>query len=382
VAEQGLRNEHQQPVSCQPFLDSFSSFQNCLFAPAFRNAINEGAGSYYELAVGTSLVALWDQWKAGDTREAKKAIQRVTKDIRHIFGFASLEINASANGKTLEVVVDGRPYRLSDLGAGLSQFVILFANVAIKRPSMILLDEPELNLHPSLQIDFLTSLASYTTTGCVMFATHSLGLARAVADRVFSFTATAEGTVVTPFERTPNYAEFAGELSFSSFRELGFATLLLVEGPSEVKAVQQFLRLLRRDHEVVVLHLGGSSTISAGRTIELTELKRITTSVAVLIDSERAEPRADLDSARTQFIEDCGKLGFKTCVTDLRAFENYFPDRAIKTVFGEKYRALAPYERLKDLTLAWGKADNWRIAREMTKVELLGTDIGKFLDSL
>jgi len=382
LAEQELRNEHQQAVSCQPFLDSFSSFHNCLFAPAFRNAINEGAGSYYELAVGTSLVALWDQWKAGDTREAKKAIQRVTKDIRHIFGFASLEINASANGKTLEVVVDGRPYRLNDLGAGLSQFVILFANVAIKRPSMILLDEPELNLHPSLQIDFLTSLASYTTTGCVMFATHSLGLARAVADRVFTFTPTAEGTVVTPFERTPNYAEFAGELSFSSFRELGFATLLLVEGPSEVKAVQQFLRLLRRDHEVVVLHLGGSSTISAGRTIELAELKRITTSVAVLIDSERAEPRADLDPARTQFIEDCGKLGFRTCVTDLRAFENYFPDRAIKTVFGEKYRALAPYERLKDLSVAWGKADNWRIAREMAKDELLATDIGKFLDSL
>lgn len=371
-----------QRIWYEPFRESFAAFTNCIFAPAFRNAINEGSGSYYDLAVGTSLVGLWNQWKAGDARAGKLAIQRITRDIRHIFGFDSLEINASANGKTLEVIVDGRPYRLNDLGAGLTQFIILFANVAIRKPALILLDEPELNLHPSLQVDFLTSLASYTSTGSIIFATHSLGLARAVADRIFTFTPSSEGTVVTPFERTPNYAEFAGEMSFSSFRELGFSTILMVEGPSEVKAVQQLLRLLRRDHEIVVLHLGGSSMISPGREIELGELKRITPSVAVLIDSERPEASADISPARKRFLEDCESLGYKARATTLRAFENYLPEHAVKKVKGDAYRALAPYERLQDLTPAWGKAENWRMAREMTKDELLTTDVGQFLDSL
>jgi hypothetical protein len=365
-----------------PFSESFASLAGCLFAPAFRNAINEGSGSHYDLAVGTSLVSLWNQWKAGNTRASKIAIQRITTDIRHIFGFATLEINASADGKTLEVVTDGRPYRLNDLGAGISQFIILFANVAIRRPTLLLLDEPELNLHPSLQIDFLTSLASYTSTGSVVFATHSLGLARATADRVFTFTPSADGTLVARFEQTPNYAEFAGEMSFSSFRELGYSTILMVEGPSEVKAIQQFLRLLRRDHEIVVLHLGGSSTICAGREVELGELNRLTTAVGILIDSERDTASAALEPSREQFLADCAKLGFKVHATKKRAFENYLPDAAIKKVMGAGFRALTDYERLKDVRPAWGKTENWRIAREMTKDELLATDVGQFLASL
>jgi len=378
----GIVDRYGRSLCITPFMELFTGLNACLFAPAFRNAINEGSGNYYDLAIGTSLVALWNQWKTGDARNTKIAIQRITDDIRHIFGFRSLEINASADGKTLDVVVDGRPYRLNDLGAGLSQFVILFANAAIKRPALILLDEPELNLHPSLQIDFLTSLASYTSTGIVVFATHSIGLARAVADRIFTFSPSAEGTIVSPFERTPNYAEFAGELSFSTFRELGFMHLLMVEGPSEVKTVQQLLRLLGRDHEVVVLHLGGESTITRGRSVELGELKRITESVSVLIDSETTEEGAKLPEGRKQFMNDCRSLGFRVHATKRRAFENYLPDHAIKAVKGDKYRALEPYERLGEVDPAWAKAENWLIARRISKEELLKTDVGEFLDSI
>ncbi len=375
-------NQNRTEITWQAFKETFEALQGCMYAPAFRNVINEGSGSFYDFVVGTSLVGLWNSWKAGESRTNKKIIQTITGDIQHIFNYRSLEINMSASGKSLEVIADGRPYRLNDMGAGLSQFIMLFANVAVRRPNFLLIDEPELNLHPSLQIDFLTSLASYTTTGSVIFATHSLGLARAVADRIFTFTPTKDGTVVAPFERTPNYAEFAGELSYSSFRELGFGGLLMVEGPSEVKAVQQFLRLLDLDHKIVVLHLGGSSMIAPGRQLELGELKRISDSIAVLIDSEKTAKDAELAAERLEFVHDCESLGFNVHVTELRAFENYLTDRAIKAIKGDSYRALMPYEKLKDAPLAWSKLENWRMARLMTKEELMSTDVGQFLDSL
>jgi hypothetical protein len=66
-------------------------------------------------------------------------------------------------------------------------------------------------------------------------------------------------------------------------------------------------------------------------------------------------------------------------LTDLRALENYFPDRAVKAVLGDKYSALQPYQKLSDANPSWGKTENWRIASEMTKEELLATDVGKFL---
>jgi energy-coupling factor transporter ATP-binding protein EcfA2 len=364
------------------FYDAFDDFNNCLFAPAFRNAINEGAGSYYEFSVGTAVVSQWNTWKAGTNLAAKRSIQKIQSDIKHIFGLRELEINVSADQKTFEVVVNGRPFRLNDLGAGLAQFIILFANVAVRKPALLLIDEPELNLHPSLQIDFLTALASYTTSGSVIFATHSLGLARAVADRIYSFSPGDRGTIVRPLESTPNYAQFAGEMGFGSYQVLGFKTILLVEGPTEVKAVQQFLRLLGHDHDVITMPLGGSTMIAPGREVELGELLRITDKVAVLIDSERKAEGGPIAADRAEFVRDCAALDFMVHVTERRAFENYLTNTAIQEVKGGKYRALKPYEALSSLSPAWDKNENWRIARAMTLEDLRATDVGQFLQKV
>jgi hypothetical protein len=57
-------------------------------------------------------------------------------------------------------------------------------------------------------------------------------------------------------------------------------------------------------------------------------------------------------------------------------------DRAVKTIMGVKYRALSPYESLKNTNPCWSKSDNWRIARMMRMDDLDSTDLGPFLDSL
>jgi energy-coupling factor transporter ATP-binding protein EcfA2 len=164
---------------------------------------------------------------------------------------------------------------------------VIFGNVAIRRPPFVFIDEPETNLHPALQIAFLTSLARYAK-GNVLFATHSIGLARATAENIYSFQRGTKGIpVVRRFERTPNYAEFAGEMSFSAFQELGCDAILLVEGVTDIKTCQQFLRILKKDARVVVIHLGGDEMVRGGVDQELHELTRITTRVFALVDSER-----------------------------------------------------------------------------------------------
>src|SRR5437899_648594 len=289
-------------IDVKPVIESALLMADSLYIGAFRNAISEGGGSYYDLAIGTSFIDLWNTWKTGVTRQQNLAVQALENDIAHVFGYNRLEVNATAAGqRTLQVIVNGKPYRLRELGAGLSQFLVVFGNVAIRRPAWLLIDEPELNLHPSLQMDFLTSLASYTKHG-VMFATHSVGLARATADRVYSFQKDGYRSVAKPFEQTPNFAEFVGEMSFSSFKEMGFDTILLVEGVTEVKAIQQFLRALKKDHQVVVIHLGGSALIRGGVQAELAELARLSMNVAVLTESERSAPSANLPGARAAFL--------------------------------------------------------------------------------
>lgn len=369
------------PGNAGEFISLFNLLSKSFYVGPFRNAITEGEGNYYDMPVGTSFISQWDLWKTGTRRGDNEAAQQVADDIAHIFDFKRFEINATPDKKALQVIINGKPHRLRELGAGLAQFIIVFGSVATRRPSLLLIDEPELNLHPSLQIDFLTSLASYATYG-VAFASHSVGLARAVSDRIYTFQKQNDAGIVKPFEQTPNFAEFVGEMSFSSFKEVGCDRILLVEGVTEVKAIQQFLRALRKDHTTVLIPLGGSQMLRGGVQQELSELGRLSKNVSVLIDSESENAGATLEQNRKQFVEDCLALGFKVHVTQKRAFENYLCDRALKEEKGANFRALADYDRLADAAQGWAKSDNWRIARRMTRDEVLATDVGAFLDQI
>lgn len=64
--------------------------------------------------------------------------------------------------------------------------------------------------------------------------------------------------------------------------------LLLVEGPTEVKTVTQWLRFWKVQHKVLMIPLGGASLIRGNTEFELQQLQRITTKIFALIDSERS----------------------------------------------------------------------------------------------
>ena len=104
--------------------------------------------------------------------------------------------------------------------------------------------------------------------------------------------------------------------------------------------------------------------------------------VYALIDSERTQSGQALAAGRQGF-EACSKLNIRCRFLERRAIENYFPERAIRGVKNsEKYRALGQYEVLKTVDPAWGKEENWKIARLMTKDDLRGTDLDTFLEEL
>jgi ABC-type Mn2+/Zn2+ transport system ATPase subunit len=366
-----------------PLLRVFEDLTSTHYIPAFRNALNIGTNAnYFDIQTGQAFIAKWQSIKTGNVKEQSQNLYRITDVIRKIFGFKQLDINAAADNSMFQIYVDGHPYKIQELGAGLAQFLVSLLDVAIKKPSYVLIDEPEAGLHPSLQLEFLTALGSFAGRG-VIFSTHSLGLARSAADWIYSVVREPTGlSKVHPFDSTPRLSELLGELSFSGYQELGCNKLLLVEGPKDVKTVQTFLRFLDKDASVVLIPLGGSSLINATAYQQLEELKRLTNKITVLIDSERASEHEPLSKDRQEFVNACTQAGILCHVLQRRAIENYLTDSAIKKVKSEKYRALTPYERLREIEPAWSKEENWRIAREMKIGELDGTDLGEFLKSL
>lgn len=365
----------------KPISRIFNLLARSMYISAFRNAVNAGAAQHYDLTFGTGFVELWDSWQTGGNKAQMQAVSNVTADIQTIFQYSQFDVSANKDNKKLIITVNGKPYKGYEMGAGIAQFVIVFGNVATKRPSFVLIDEPELNLHPSLQIDFLTSLRRYAECG-VIFSTHSIGLARSTADHIYSVQMSAGASRLHKYEATVNMTEFLGEMSFSTVRELGFDKILLVEGGTDVKTMQQFLRKLKKDHTTLILPLGGDRVSGDREQDQLNEVRRITPNIFVLVDSERQDASGPPMAQREKFASACETLGFKVHMTDRRATENYLCDRAVKTVIGHEARGLGPYERLQDAPHSWPKHRNWEIAAEMTLDEMMATDLGEFLAKL
>lgn len=367
-------------IDWAPVEDFFEVLRGMMYLGPFRNVLNQGAPNHFDLSIGTNFVAQWAQWKTGDNRRENRIIGNIEADIRKILALDSLTISTSPDNTQFHVLVDDRPYKLNELGSGISQLVITFGNVAIRRPTFILIDEPELGLHPSLQIEFLTALASYASRG-VIFSTHSIGLARSTAERIFTVNRSDRKTLVRHYESQRNLVEFLGELGYTNLGDLATTNVLLVEGVEDVKTIQQILRKLKKDSQVILLPLGGDAMLNASREVELLELTRLSKNISCLIDSERDIEGAPLKKNRADFVALCQKLKITIHVLERRATENYFTDRAIKLAIAEGYKALKPFQKLKEGT-PWGKGENWKIARELSLEEIETTDLGKFLASI
>ena len=337
------------------------------------------------MSVGTAFTNEWDHLKNGMGTQSAHDALKAEKLISNLLNWPSLSINASSDKKQIYLTKDGvSRFAISELGAGISELVLCIVTAAIKKPSWILIDEPESHLHPALQVKFVDALSSLASHG-VMFTTHSIGLARTCADSILVVEQdTAGRSRLRPFESIANYSQLMGELSFSQFHELGFNKLLLCEGVTEVKTLRQILRHWKLDASVMLVPLGGTSLIDSKRQYELSEFKRFGVEVFVIVDSERDSAETSKPD-RNKFIAQCERIFGTTHAiqTKYRATENYFTAEAIsKAMCSDKYIPLGPFQNSKDLALFWGKNQNWRVAAEMTKSDWQKTDFGPFLDRM
>jgi predicted ATPase len=384
IVAPGVLNAGSVIVDLAPLFATVQQLVNSCYLPAFRNAINTGTKpDYYDISVGQSFVQAFREWKTGNSIARNEATGRLIRDIQELFAFDQFDINPSPDDTTLQLFINNRSFRLHELGSGLAQFILVFGNVAVKEPAFILIDEPELSLHPSLQLKFLSSLAHYASVG-VLFATHSYGLSRSSADQIYMLRKIKEDeSVVSRVEDTSDLPHVLQDLTYSGFRDLGFEKILLVEGPTDLPVFRHFLRLLRKDHKIVLFPLGGDGMINGKRINELDELKRVSSNIAAVIDSERPSANAALATNRAEFYAACRNANVPCHVLERRAVENYFPEAAIKRIKGPKYRALGPFERFSDVPLEWSKdRDNCNVALEMSIDDLGVTDLREFLLSL
>jgi ABC-type branched-subunit amino acid transport system ATPase component len=375
----GVRGDPQRLFS------AFLLLSNCFYCPSTRHATpfspDSRPRSLFDIQVGKPFIDDWQLHQQGSGKASTETIDRIVKDIQRLFRYERLQIHVAMGARELLVVANGKSLPLSNLGSGLSQFIVLLGNIAFRNPSWILVDEPELNLHPALQLDFLQAVAARATEG-VVFATHSLGLARQVAEQIYTFSQSLGKTSVNPIEQTSDLAQIIGEMSFGR-GDFSARKVLLVEGQLDVLAFEALLSMVNKEHEFAILSLGGKNCINSKRKSELEHIAALNLHVSAVIDSEKHSSTSGLEKHRKDFQRMCERLGISCHILDRRAIENYFTQRAIHAALGkDHHRALKPYEALASLPHHWRKRDNWKIVRAMRWEEIKETDIGIWLKTL
>ncbi|PSO19080.1 hypothetical protein C7G42_12260 [Bradyrhizobium sp. MOS003] len=105
-----------------------------LYVGPFRNIINVGARTdYFDIQIGDAFVAQFRELKTGPNKRTSIGIQRLIDDVKRIFEFDSLAIDPSHDNQSLHITVNGKPFKQHELGSGLSQFIIVLANAAIRQ---------------------------------------------------------------------------------------------------------------------------------------------------------------------------------------------------------------------------------------------------------
>ena len=370
-------------LSLKDMMHGFSIISSSIYAGPFRNVISvTPSAKYYDLDIGSYFIDAFDNMRSGKDPHRRYEVRKLIEEIREIFGLGQLGITTSSDKKTLNVDLENGSFTISELGTGLSQFLILLLHVTTYKPKLLLIDEPEMNLHPRLQVELLQVLGRYCDV--ILFASHNIGLTRTLSNTRYITEKRGVKNVLRSQQAYPRLPELLGEMNYSGQHELldGVAAVLFVEGPSDVPVFRSYLKLIHRADKVLVLSLNGEATIRASRVEELHELKRVSSKVAVIIDSERTYAGEDLSKTRKEFIEACVQAEIECHVLEFRAIENYFTRRAIVEAFGTEFQSLGPYQKLSEAKKPWAKSKNMLIAEKMNAGELANAEFFSFLQRL
>jgi ABC-type cobalamin/Fe3+-siderophores transport system ATPase subunit len=337
--------------------------------------------------VGGDFLNQFTTWSTGAVVSKRQQIETFIDELRELFNYRKFDIVVSEDKMCLIVKTDDGSFRLDELGDGIGHFILVLGNALFKQPSLILIDEPEIGLHPKMQELFIRTLASKSKLGLIA-ASHAIGLARSVADSIYSLTRQHDGKLhLLPFGEhvTPTISQSISEMGYSQFVELGGNNILLVEGRTDIKSFREILRLYGIESKFIIWQLGGGTfiTSNASKIIdELNEVKRLNPkSICVIFDSERTAKGQALKPLFEKFKSTCESLGFKVFPTDYHSTENYITQQAIDSILGNTFVALTPYELFGATGSKWPKEKNWLMFREMKKEDFKGTELDSFIQN-
>lgn len=299
--------------------------------------------------------------RAEEYYASKLRLERINSFVREVLQRDTAELLVPHDAETVHVALEDRVLPLSRMGAGIEQVVLLAAICTEYENSLVMIEEPDAYLHPTLQRQLLHYLKR-RTTNTYLCSTHSAALLDTDEGNVWGVDWDPEqGTKSQSVTSADGRASLAHRLGFRASDLVQANFVIWVEGPSDRIYLKRWLeiqnpKLLEHVHYSFIMYGGvlgehlsasdeASGRISRGRLDDFILVSRINRNSVFVMDSDLVSVDNPLSTYKTRIIEEFRdkQTGF-AWVTSGYTIENYLPVNNFSTAYEAVHsRTSSPY---------------------------------------
>ena len=325
-------------------------------------------------------------WHHGAANRALRPIKKALKDFIESAFDSSIEIQFEPGGDSFSISTSEESLITYDsLGSGFRQIFSLGLLIASTQDSIVMIDEPELNMHPSL-LRRLMKLILSNESNQYIIATHSNVLLDGGYEKSIYKVRGGDFSQVTRIDSIDEVRELLDDLGVKASDLLQTNGVIWVEGPSDRTYIKKWLELIGSNRveglDYSFQYYGGK--LLAHYTLdddleEFVNVLDINRNAYVVLDSDwkddsRGWATSDLAPRKKRIIQECESKNIPYWISSGVEIENYIPDSVWTSYSGSNIK-LGSHENITDKISKYNqKALESHKVAELLEKSLIDTD--------
>lgn len=299
------------------------------------------------IAFGTVIERLAKLDRPPPTEDALKSqLTAIQNFLAYCLEANTVTIEVAYDKKSITVDIDGERRSLDNLGTGVEHLLMVGLASMGFNEKLVLIDEPELHLHPRAQKRMLTYLNTEVDASFII-ATHSAAVLDSVDADIIQVSRRAGQSKTRTINSRERRFELVRDLGHSPSELVQTRFAIWVEGPSDRIYLNYWIskidgKLIEGADYTILFYGGSILSQHTYRDIDLPDeapdLVRalsISRSFAVVIDSDLTLEKTQLRETKVRIREEVIASGGYCWITDGREVENYLGPELLRELAKE-----------------------------------------------
>nr|WP_137678016.1 ATP-binding protein [Parerythrobacter lutipelagi] len=265
-------------------------------------------------------------------QQKRKSFEKLQNFIADITLIDDISIDIPHDRSTINVEIGGYKRPIETLGSGVHELFMLASLIVLNEGKTILLEEPEIHLHPAYQRKLMSFLRD-EIEGQFFVTTHSPAVIDTPEAKVFGVRSDGGAATIEPLIKSQRRHEICRELGYRASDLLQSNCIIWVEGPSDRLYLNYWISSLdpavKEGIDYSIMFYGGKLlshlSVEDSYVEEFISLLPINRHVAIVMDSDLGAAHQELRGTKIRVREQIEASGGLSWVTKGREIENYVP---------------------------------------------------------